>query len=194
MPAACRERLPEGETPTHVTVARILRARGRRGEVAAEILTDFRERLTRLIEAELVDSRGARRRVAIRSCWLSQSRGGQAIFHFEGCDSIGDAEKLAGCEIQVPISARQRLPAGSYYITDLMGCEVFDGAGAPLGVVRDVQLTGEEIAGTPLLLLDAPQGELMIPLAGEICVEIDVAARRIEAILPEGLLDLNRSG
>lgn len=178
----------------HVTLARILRARGRHGEVAAEILTDFPERLKHLTEAELVDRRGARRHVAIRSCWLSPSRGGQAIFHFEGCDSIGSAEKLVGCEIQAPISARLPLPAGSYYISDLVGCEVFAGGGARLGLVRDVQLTGKEMTGTPLLLVDAPQGELMIPLAEEICVKIDVLARRIEAILPEGLLDLSRSG
>ena len=64
------------------------------------------------------------RRVGIRSCWLSQSRGGQAIFHFEGSDSMSDAEKLVGLEVQIPLSERMPLPSGSYYITDLVGCEV----------------------------------------------------------------------
>ena len=89
-----------------VTLARILRARGRIGEVAAEILTDFPERLTRLREVWLWDSAsaGPLRRAKIRACWLSSSHGGQAIFHFEGCDSIGDAERLRGLAVQVPLA------------------------------------------------------------------------------------------
>jgi 16S rRNA processing protein RimM len=61
-----------------------------------------------------------------------------------------------------------------------------------VGRVRDVQFTGEAVAGTPILVVDSPSGELLIPLAQEICVRVDVTARRIEVVLPEGLLELNR--
>jgi 16S rRNA processing protein RimM len=180
-----------------VTVARILRPHGRRGEVACEILTDFPERLKSLKSAELRGVRGEPRRAAVRSCWLSQSRGGQAIFHFEGSDSITDAEKLVGLEVQIPLSERMPLPAGSYYITDLAGCEVREAiagetGGAAIGRVRDVQITGEGVTGTPILVVDSPHGELLIPLAQEICVRVDTAARSIEVVLPEGLRDLNK--
>jgi 16S rRNA processing protein RimM len=171
-----------------ITVARILRPHGRRGEVAAEILTSFPERLTRLASVELCSDAQPARSVRIRSCWLNPSRGGQAIFHFEGSDSISDAEKLAGLEVRIPLADRLPLPPGSYYITDLIGCEVREAGGAALGRVRDVQLT----AGTPLLVLDSPRGELLVPLAHEICTRIDLAARLIEVALPPGLLDLNR--
>jgi 16S rRNA processing protein RimM len=180
-----------------VTVARVLRPHGRRGEVAAEILTDFPERLKTLKSIELWDARkdasaGARRKVAVRSCWLSRSRGGQAIFHFEGSDSISDAEKLAGLEVQIPLAERVKLPAGSYFVTDLIGCEVrSDGDGAEIGRVRDVQFTGEGVAGTPILVVMSPGRELLIPLAQQICVRVDVAARRIDVALPEGLRELN---
>jgi 16S rRNA processing protein RimM len=175
-----------------VTVARVLRPQGRRGEVAAEILTDFPERLTKLTSAYLWDGRAELRLVKVRGCWLSQSRGGQAIFHFEGADSISDAEKLVGLEVQIPLSDRTSLPVGSYYVTDLIGCEVCDEAGRVIGRVRDVQFTGEGTPGTPLLVIDAPEGELLIPLAQEICVRVDLNARLIEVNLPEGLRDLNR--
>ena len=177
---------------TRVTVARVLRPHGRRGEVACEILTDFPARLARLKSVELWNGIAEPRKVAVRSCWLSQSRGGQAIFHFEGSDSISDAEKLVGLEVQIPLAERAQLPSGSYYISDLVGCEVRDRNGAPLGRVGDVQFTGEGVAGTPILVIDSPRGELLIPLAQEICVSIDLAARRIEVVLPEGLLELNR--
>jgi 16S rRNA processing protein RimM len=173
-----------------VTVARVLRPHGRRGEVACEILSDFPQRFKDLKFAELRREGGAVplpvRRVAVRSCWLSQSRGGQAIFHFEGSDSINDAEKLVGLSVQIPLAERVKLPAGSYYITDLAGCEVRE-HGLAIGRVRDVQMTG----GTPVLEVDSPRGELLIPLAQEICVRVDTAARAIDVVLPEGLLDLN---
>jgi 16S rRNA processing protein RimM len=159
--------------------------------VAAEILTDFPERLKALRVAYLWNGSAEPRKTAVRGCWLSLSRGGQAILHFEGSDSISDAEKLVGLEVQIPFSDRQVLPAGSYYITDLIGCEVLDVGGAALGTVSDVQLPGEGAAGTPILMVDASGGELLIPLAQDICVNIDISARRIQVALPDGLRELN---
>ena len=62
-----------------------------------------------------------------------------------------------------------------------------------LGTVRDVQFPGEgeSVRGTPLLEVETGAGELLIPLAEDICKRIDAAARRIEVTLPEGLRDLN---
>lgn len=176
---------------TDVTVARLVRPHGRHGEVAAEILTDFPERLTRLASVGLWDGRSRARQVRVRSCWLSQSRGGQAIFRFEGSDSISDAAKLVGLEVQIPLGERMPLPAASYYVTDLIGCEVREKNGEAIGRVSDVDFTGELVAGTPILVLASPEGELLIPLAQDICVQIDIARRSIEAVLPEGLRELN---
>lgn len=174
-----------------VTVARVLRPHGRRGEVACEILTDFPERLAKLASVELWNEKSEPRRTSVRSCWISQSRGGQAIFHFEHSDSISDAEKLVGFEVQIPLADRVELPQGSYYVTDLVGCQVRTADGTTLGFVSDVQFTGEGVAGTPILAIDSPRGEVLVPLAREICTEVDVAAKRIVINPPEGLLDLN---
>jgi 16S rRNA processing protein RimM len=181
-----------------VTLARILRPQGRRGEVAAEILTDFPERLKGLNSALLWDGKSTPRPAKIRGCWLSQSRGGQAIFHFEGSDSISEAEKLVGLQVQVPFADRVVLPAGSYYVSDLIGCEVFEMRDfqerelAVIGVVRDVEFPGEEVRGTPVLVVAGQKREILIPLATDICKRIDTAGRRIEIDPPKGLLDLNR--
>jgi 16S rRNA processing protein RimM len=173
-----------------LTLARLLRPRGIRGEIAAEILTDFPERLTKLREVWLWDGNSAEPRTAkVAKCWLSTSRGGQAIFHFAGVDSIEEAEKLRGLEVQVPLSQRTKLAAGTYYISELVGCEVWDvlNAQEKIGVVIGVQE-----AGTPVLEVETPEGEVLIPLAVEICTKIDVASRRIEVKMPEGLRELNR--
>ena len=155
--------------------------------MATEILTDFPDRLTRLKSAQLWNGRSEPpRSVLVLSCWLSHSRGGQAIFLFEGSNSISDAEKLVGLEVQIPLSERISLPAGSFYVSDLVGCEVYERDGGKLiGRVRDLQFPGEELKGTPLLELDSPSGELLIPLAQEICVQIDTAARRV-VLVPLG--------
>jgi 16S rRNA processing protein RimM len=198
------------ETPRWVIVARILRARGNKGEVAAEILTDFPQRLTRLREVFVgrADDKNEPRRVSLQSCWLSQNHRRQAVFHFEGVHSISDAETFRGLDVLLPFEQRVALPAGQYFVSDLIGCSVFENpvlpptvssspcslAEAPslLGTVRDVQFSGEEISGTPLLEVETSHGEILIPLAVDICTKIDPAARRIDVILPEGLRDLNR--
>jgi 16S rRNA processing protein RimM len=197
------------ETPRWVLVARILRARGNKGEVAAEILTDFSERLTRLREVFVgfAGGKGEPRRMTLKSFWLSQNHRGQAVFHFEGVDSISEGEKFRGFEVLLPFEQRVALPAGQYFVSDLIGCSVFENpaalpvvasspcslaqAPALLGTVLDVQFPGEEISGTPLLEVETSRGEILIPLAVDICTKIDVAARRIDVMLPEGLRDLN---
>jgi len=198
------------ETPRWVLVARILRARGNKGEVAAELLTDFPERLTRLSEVFVGHSEGSAepRRVGLKSCWLSQNHRGQAVFHFVGVESISEAEKFRGLEVFLPVEQRVTLPAGQYFVGDLIGCSVFElpttspvvasspcspgEAPALLGKVKEVQFPGEEQPGTPLLEVETSQGEILIPLAVDICTKIDTAARRIEVLLPEGLRELNR--
>lgn len=170
--------------PSRVTIARILRPRGRVGEVAAEILTDVPERLTRLTSVFLAPENGGlpEREAAVRRCWLHK---GQAIFHFAGTDSIDEAERLRGLLVQVPMEQRIALPAGKYFVDDLIGCEVV--AGERIGVVRDVAFD----TGTPVLVIESPRGEVLIPFAEDICRRVDVRARRIELAPPEGLLDLN---
>jgi 16S rRNA processing protein RimM len=199
------------ETPRWIIVARILRARGNKGEVAAELLTDFSERLTKLQEVFVGQFAGNAepRRMAIKSCWLSQNHRGQAVFHFEGVNSINEAEKFRGLEVLLPFEQRVTLPAGQYFVSDLIGCSVFEHPSAPpvvssspcslaeapalLGTVLDVQFPGEDFAGTPILEVQTSHGDVLIPLAMDICTRIDTTARRIDVLLPEGLRDLNIS-
>ncbi len=209
-------------------MARVLRPRGNKGEVAVELLTDFAERLTKLKDiflgratggpSSVVNSPAAKfsgafgadepSPIGVKSCWLSQNHRGQGVFHFVGVNSINDAEKFRGLDVLLPFEQRVTLPAGQYFVADLIGCvvvevkrEVAAVASSPcamataefLGTVRDVQFPGESegMRGTPLLEVETGQGELLIPLAEDICKRIDIAARRIEVALPEGLRELN---
>jgi 16S rRNA processing protein RimM len=191
-----------------VAVARILRARGNKGEVAAHLLTDFPERLSQVRKVYLTAApgRGEPQAYEVSSFWISQNHKGQAVFRFEGISSISSAEQLRGRDVLLPIEERVKLPAGMYFVSDLEGCTVFEHSQAApvvasspclagsvpsvLGTVMEVEFVGQAQAGTPLLRVETPRGELLIPLAEDICFRIDTSAKRIDVRLPDGLREL----
>ena len=168
-----------------VTVARLGRAWGIRGELTAVALTSKPERFQKLSDVSLfrdgqVVGSGQFRVESFRE----HLRGW--LFKFEGVDTMSDAEALEHAEVRIPIAERMALEESEHYLSDLIGCEVRDRVtGGLLGTV-----TGWNDAGGPGLL--EVNGELLIPFARRICVEIDTAAKRILVDLPEGLQDLNR--
>jgi 16S rRNA processing protein RimM len=167
-----------------VAVAVLGKTRGNRGEITAWALSDKPERYQALQEVYLfgpAENNGER--FEVESTWFHQET---LIFKFRGVDSISDAERLSGREVRIPMSQRLPLDPGEYFQSELVGCEVVDRrTGESLGHVTDWQDAG----GPGLLVVD---GDLLIPFARAICVEIDPAARRIAVELPEGLKELNR--
>jgi 16S rRNA processing protein RimM len=168
-----------------VAIARLGRAWGNRGGLAAISLTSKPERFQHLGEVFLfrdgapVGAGGFQ----VESVW---EHGKGWVFKFRGVDMISQAELLEKAEVCVPMSERLKLEEGEHYVADLMGCEVRDRrTGALLGVV-----TGWEDGGGAGLL--EVGGDLLIPFARSICAEIDTRAKRILVDLPEGLKDLNR--
>ncbi|HJT87865.1 MAG TPA: ribosome maturation factor RimM, partial [Bryobacteraceae bacterium] len=157
------------------------RTRGNRGEITALALSSKPERYQALRQVYLP---GVERNCEVESVWFHDRT---LIFKFRGIDSISEAEKLSGAEVQVPWSERAPLEPGEFFQSDLLGCEIVERhTGASLGRVTDWQDAG----GSGLLEVS---GGLLIPFARAICVEIDPSARRIVVELPEGLKELNRS-
>ena len=166
-----------------VTVARLGKARGIRGEITALPLSDRPERFESLGQVYLCGT-GAPVPRQVERTWFHNRT---LIFKFEGVDTMSDAELLSGMEVRVPFAERVPTEPGEYFQSDLIGCEVVDrSSGASLGRVEDWQDGG----GGGLLVVT---GGMMIPFARAICVEIDVARRRIAVDLPEGLRELTQS-
>ncbi len=166
-----------------VAVARLLRPRGIKGEISALPLTDRPERFDSLTHV-LAGGRA----LEVENVWW---HGEKLILKFAGVDSISEAETLAGLEIEVPAEERVALEEGAFFHSDLIGCELRDrSTGASLGLVHDVL----DNPGQLLLDVRGPDGrEILVPFARAICVRIDIAARLIEADLPDGLATLNRT-
>jgi 16S rRNA processing protein RimM len=209
-----------------VWLARIRRPQGRKGEVFADLLTDFPEKfadrrqlwlLSDPSAAKLVPEAGAgspsrakpkestralapqersptsaaAREVELIAHWLHK---GAIVLHFAGIDSISAAETLKGLIVAIPRSERAALADDELYIGDLIGCTLVDVAPAvpvTVGEIEDVDRTAGPVA---LLVVRGAVGEILVPFAKSYLRNIDLAAKRVEMALPEGLVDLNALG
>ena len=192
-----------------VWLARIKRTQGRKGEVFAEILTDFpekfaeRRRLFLLREdASKPSAEAVPREVELVHHWLHKGGG---VLHFAGVDSISAAEELTGYIVAIPKAERAALEPGDVYIGDLIGCVLLDVADPEpriVGEIEDVDRSGGSVA----MLVIRPEAsqqdsesasqrarnqEILIPFAKDYLRRVDLDARRVEMVLPDGLLDLN---
>jgi 16S rRNA processing protein RimM len=189
-----------GEARKWVWLARIRRPQGRKGELFAEILTDFPEKFSErrqlwlLKENVSAHSSTLPRQVTLTNNWLHK---GGVVLHFDGVNSISEAEELEGLIVAIPFEERTRLAEDEAYIGDLIGCVVVD-------VARDEQVAVGEIEGVdrtagpvPLLIVrgaGAKSGdEILIPFAKSYLRKIDIEARRVEMALPVGLVDLGEA-
>jgi len=170
-----------------VLVGTIARPHRLRGHVFVNASTDFAE--TRFAPGATLSTRKGADTLTLRVESV-RFQNGRPILSFEGYSGIEQAEALAGLELRIPEDALQSLEDGFYYHHQLVGCEVVTQSGAPVGHVVKV----DEGAGGSLLVVTGAGGdEVLIPLAREICVRIDVTGRRIEVAPPAGLLDLNET-
>ena len=168
-----------------VTIARVVRSRGNRGEVAAEDLSDRSERFAEGARLCLKDPSGRRSEAVLERFWYHK---GRLILKFAGVDSIGDAELLRGSEVQIPRSELGPPPKGEFYIDDLIGTKIVEaGSGREIGEVENVMEGG----GPVLLQVRSAGREILIPFAKHICVEIEPENGVIRVRLPAGLEELN---
>jgi 16S rRNA processing protein RimM len=167
-----------------VTLARVLKTQGRRGEVAVELHTDIPDRLRPGLRVFALAENGSRRELRIEDAWPHKDF---VVLKFSGIESISDAELLIRCELQVPLSERALLRPGLTYISDLVGCALMD-RGREVGTVTHVRFGAGE---APLLVVGFGKDELEIPFAQEFLMRFDLPHKRIEMALPEGLLEVN---
>lgn len=144
-----------------VTVGRIERTHGIRGELKVRIESDNPQRFTPparfftdLPDVPLLVLRGAR------------SGAGRVIAEFAGVTSREAAARLVGADLLIPESGRRRLQAGEYWPDQLIGLEVRIGSG---------------VIGTVERLIEGPQNRLAVLLSDGSSAEVPF----VEALVPE---------
>ena len=166
-----------------VVIARAVKPRGLKGEIVAELLTDFPERFEDVEELILVSPGGERKSGRLEDYWFQNDR---VILKLSGYDDPETAKELVGFDFAVPESERVPLNEDEYYDWELEGCTVRVG-NQTIGKVQSVIKTG----GTEILQIADESGkEHLVPLVDEIVVKIDTAEKLIVVDPPEGLLNL----
>jgi 16S rRNA processing protein RimM len=192
--------LTPGTSGEFVTLARVKKTQGRRGEVAVEIHSDVPGRFATGMKlfalpaaaqagriAGLTGGNEKRRELEVVDLWPHKE---WLVLKFLGVDSMTDAEALIGCELQVPSSQRAELGAGWNYVSDLVGCTVLD-QGHEIGRIADVQFGAGE---APLLVVvDGAGRKFDVPFAEAYLEGVDVRRREVRMNLPEGMLEINAS-
>ena len=168
-----------------VLVGRIARPHGIRGNVLVTPETDFVEDRFKTGATFWTRSERGQEVLTVNS---ARVQNGRPVIGLEGFGSIEDVERLAGLDLRIPEDSLLPLDPGAYYVHDLVGCAVQTISGEPVGEVRRV----EGGAGASVLSVEGRRGEVLVPLAADICVEVDIAGRRIRVNPPEGLLELNQ--
>jgi 16S rRNA processing protein RimM len=197
--------MSSSDSSTWTVLAHLLRPQGRKGEVLAELLTDFPARFSQrdqlfLAPVGFTGSAAEARAISVTGHWLPVGRNqGRVVLAIAGVESIEQAETLAGLEVVVPTARRIELDGDEEYIDDLLDCTVFDKS-ERIGTVASVDFpTTPDGArrltdAAPLLtVLTAEGDEVLIPYVSSFLVSLSTADKRIDMNLPAGLLDLNRS-
>ena len=165
-----------------VAIAKIIKPRGLRGELVAELLTDFQDRFDELETVIAIKPNGTRSELKIENFWFQK---GRIVLKFEDVDSVETADELRNFEICVPESDTVELDEEEFFEWQLEGCEVVTIDGELIGAVRELLRTG----GTEVLVVEKDGKEYLIPFAEAICTTVDVEKKKILVDPPEGLLE-----
>ncbi len=162
-----------------VTIGRIVRPQGRKGEVVVEPLSDRPDRFPSLRRAFVAGEDGAARPVQVREAWPHK---GRFVLKLDGVDSIDEAERYRGLDLRIPEEDLSALPQGSYYHHQLRGLRAEDAGGREIGRVAEVLETGGEAA---VLVVWGPGGETLVPLADAFVRAVDLDGGRVVVQVPE---------
>jgi len=173
-----------------ITLAVVIKTQGRRGEVAVELHTAVPGRFQQDLRLWALAKDGERREVTVEDLWPHKNF---LVLKFLGVETINDAEPLVGAELQVPRKERAQLEPGWTYLSDLVGCTVFDGP-REIGTIEDVQFGAGE---APLLVVWDKEKDKRsklpyeIPFADAYLEKLDLERKQVRMKLPEGLLEVN---
>jgi small subunit ribosomal protein S16 len=162
-----------------VTIGRVIKPQGRRGEMLTESLSDRPDRFPGLRRAFVPGPGGEAVEVRVDAVRPHKRR---FALKLGGVETIDEAERLRGVELRIREQDLAPLPEGSYYHHQLVGLAVVDGEGGALGSVSAVLATGGE---APVLEVAGPSGEWLLPFAADFVRRVDLEARRLVAVRPE---------
>ncbi len=158
--------------PAFLIVAEIVAPFGIRGEVKAEILTDFPDRLQSRSTVYLGREGETPRPYAVRGVRFHKQH---ALFSFADVQDRTTAETLRGLLVQIPRSDAPPLPEGVFYFHQIIGLAVYDPDGTCHGTVTGIMTT----AGNDVYVVTGEGGRLFVPAIPDFVRSVDLEHGRL---------------
>ena len=163
-------------------VGKVLKPRGLKGEVKAEIITSFPEHFKRL-KTLSVKTDSEWRTYTLSGAKLSS---GYVFLKFAEIQSLENAELLRNAELYIEQEQLTDLSEAEYYIHDLVGLQVFDENERRIGELIEV----ESYPASDVYVVKTPDGKChMIPAIKEVIKQVDIKSSRMTIHVMEGLLE-----
>ncbi|MCL2670572.1 MAG: ribosome maturation factor RimM [Clostridiales bacterium] len=147
----------------------VTRPHGVRGAVRVTPLTDDSNRYAKLREA-ILERHGDHVPVSLSVLSVAPNA---VLLKLDGYDSIEQAETLRNAYLCVPREKAVPLPAFTYFVADLIGCEVSDTGGKHYGKITDVLVTGAND------IYEIEGGKLLVPALKKVLSEVDTKNKRM---------------
>jgi len=165
-----------------ITIGKITKNQGNKGEVRVLPLTDIPERFEYLETVNLIKGD----KILEKEIESLRFHKNFVIIKFTGINDIGTALELRDFEIKISEDLVLPLDDYQYYIEDILGYEVFTNDGQFIGNIAEVITTG----GTDVFVVKGKDKDYMIPAAHEIIVDFDEDKEKMVIEPIPGLLEL----
>ena len=161
-------------------IGEIVNSQGLRGEVRVYPYTDYKERFEELDCLFLENGD----KLDIEYVKYKKN---MVILKLKGCDKIEDVEKYKGNDIYINEDQKRELPEGTYHVSDLIGCDIFDiESNQVIGSLVDIlQNTAQ---GIYVIKHQVENKKFMVPCVKEFVKEIDIDSNQIKIKLIEGMI------
>ena len=165
------------ENEEYLVVARVVSPHGIKGEVKAELVTDFPDRFA---STKHVYLGAGHRRYRLEG---SRLHDGAVLLKLGGVNDRDEAEKLRGKTVEVPEGEAVDLPPEHYFWYQIIGLKVLAEDGRVLGTVEDILQTG----ANDVYVVRRPEGELLLPAIKQVVKSVDLQAGTMTVELMPGL-------
>ena len=165
----------------YLDIGKIVNTHGIKGELKIMPLTDDPRRYD-LLKTALVEKNGSLQDYKVESVKYFKNL---VLLKLKGIDTIEDAEKMKNLILKIHRKDAVKLPEGSYFVCDLIGCEVKDINGVFLGKLEDILQTGSN----DVYVVREKEEEILIPALKTVLKNIDIEQKSIIVDLPKGLID-----
>ena len=169
-----------------VQIGKIVSAHGIRGVVKVYSYAESVQCYTEQGDLLFVDPSGSEQRFGV--LWAKHHKKNTLRLALKDVTTRTEAETLIGRTIWISKKSLPPLEADAYYWFDLIGMAVYGPGDGYLGQITEIITTGANDVYVVKTPENAPVKEILLPAISSVVIEVDIASKRMNVVLPEGLM------